>query len=123
MQNKKGEKIALNERIIKALSLYLSTLSSFTANTLLFPNNRKKAVKPISRFQAYKIIRSAVEALGIQGNITCHSMRKVVGYQSWKDGVPRPLICEIYRHSAEKITKNYLGINQDEIDEVFLKMK
>ena len=116
----KNRKIALNKNAIQVLKMYFSQLTQCHAETWLFPNNRKRT-KPISRVQAYRIIRKAVDDLGIQGNISCHSMRKVIGYHSWKRGIPLPLISEIYNHTSEKETKLYLGIKQDEIDDVFLK--
>lgn len=118
-KTKKIRKIALNKNVIEALTLYRSTIPNSIAETWLFPS-RKKA-NPISRIQAYRIIRNAVDELNIQGNISCHSMRKIIGYHSWKVGVPLPLISEIYNHSSEKVTKHYLGIRQDEIDEVYLR--
>jgi integrase len=109
----KNRKIALNSNVISALKVC-------TGEVFIFPSNRKRTTKPLSRIQAYRIICSVVAELGIEENITPHSMRKVIGYQSWKKGVPLPLISEIYRHSSERVTKVYLGINQDEIDEVYL---
>jgi len=116
----KSRKIALNKNALRALKMYLPKISECKAETWLFPNNRKNE-NPISRTQAYRIICKAVDYLDIRGNISCHSMRKVIGYHSWKRGVPLPLISEIYGHTSEKVTKHYLGIKQDEIDEVFLK--
>jgi integrase len=119
-KTKKNRKIALNINVITALELYFSALNVCVGEMFIFPSNRKGTTKPLSRIQAYRIIRSVATELGIKENITPHSMRKVIGYQSWKKGVPLPLISEIYTHSSERVTKVYLGINQDEIDEVYL---
>ena len=40
----------------------------------------------------------------------------------WKQGVPPVLLMEIYHHSSFDITKRYLGIEQDDRDEVFRKI-
>jgi site-specific recombinase XerD len=119
-KTKKNRKIALNINVITALELYFSVLKNCNGEMFIFPSNRKWTTKPLSRTQAYRIICSVVAELGIKENITPHSMRKVIGYQSWKEGVPLPLISEIYKHSSERVTKLYLGINQDEIDKVYL---
>ena len=114
----KSRKIALNKNAIEALKEYLAALPDCHAGTWLFPSRKKQ--NPISRIQAYRIIITAANDLSLQDNITCHSMRKVIGYHSWKAGISLALISEIYNHSSEKVTKHYLGIRQDEIDKVFL---
>ena len=51
-----------------------------------------------------------------------NSLRKTFGYHAWKKGVPPALIMSIYNHSSIEITKRYLSIDQDDKDQVFLKM-
>lgn len=46
-------------------------------------------------------------------------LRKTFGYHSWKKGVPIPVLMELYNHSNQSITKLYLGISQDDIDDVY----
>lgn len=47
-------------------------------------------------------------------------MRKTFGYHAWKQGIPPALLMDIYNHSSYRITKRYLGIEQDERDDIFL---
>jgi integrase len=117
-KTKKERKIALNENFVTALNLYRSMLSECSAETWLFPSRKKG--NPIGRIQAFKIIREAVNDLNIQGNISPHSMRKIIGYHSWDDGKSRAIIMDLYGHSSEEVTKRYLGITQDEIDKLYL---
>lgn len=70
----------------------------------------------------YRIIRKAAENSGLSGVISPHSLRKTFGYYAWKQGVPPVLLMEIYHHSSFDITKRYLGIEQDDRDEVFRKI-
>ena len=76
----------------------------------------------ISRFQAYRIIRRAAEECGLEGHISCHSLRKTFGYHAWKQGVPPAMLMNIYNHYSYQITKRYLGIEQDDMDYVFRKI-
>ncbi|MBR1477101.1 MAG: tyrosine-type recombinase/integrase [Lachnospiraceae bacterium] len=73
----------------------------------------------ISRYQAYRIIRGAAEALHMENIVSPHSLRKTFGYHAWKQGIQPAMLMDIYNHSSYKITKRYLGINQDDRDNVF----
>lgn len=76
---------------------------------------------PMNRSTAYRIIRKAARSTGVEGNISCHSLRKTFGYHAWKKGASPALLMSIYNHSSYQITKRYLGIEQDDKDTVFMK--
>ena len=77
---------------------------------------------PLSRSQAYRIVRKAAENAIHEEHISCHSLRKTFGYHAWKQGIPPAMLMDIYNHSSYAITKRYLGITQDERDDVFLSV-
>ncbi len=115
----KTKTIALSDQAIDALRLYLP----HSRGAYIFVNNRKDA-KPITRAQAWRIIRKAVEELELDGNIACHSLRKTWGYHAWTSGTVSPvIITEIYQHSSYEITKRYLGVVQDDLDAAYRSVK
>lgn len=73
--------------------------------------------EPLTRVAAYLFIKQAADELGLE-DIGCHSLRKTFGYHAWKQGTHLALIMSIYNHSSIHVTKRYLGIEQDDKDEV-----
>lgn len=118
----KRKTIALNKQAMVALKLYFTVLGGEKQGFFLFQNNRRNRAA-IGRVQAYRIIRAAAEAIGLQGQISCHSLRKTFGYHAWKSGVQAVVIMDIYNHSSFNITKRYLGVSQDDRDEVYRNMR
>ena len=109
--------IALHKKAINALRLCLSNKQ----DDYVFSNNRKDAA-PISRVQAWRIVKLAAQAIEVAGCIACHSLRKTFGYFAWKSGVLPVILMDIYNHSSFDITRKYLGIAQDDRDRVYLSM-
>ena len=78
--------------------------------------------QPINRQQAYKIINDACKAVGIHDRIGTHTMRKTFGYHAYKAGTDISLIQKMLNHSAPGITLRYIGITQDQIDDVYINL-
>lgn len=111
--------IALNSNAIKGLKKYRKIKKEIKKEMYLFSGRKEK---PLSRSQAFRIIKNASNKLHLEGNISCHSLRKTFGYHAWKRGAQPALLMNIYNHSSYQITKRYLGIDQDDKDEIFLKL-
>lgn len=118
----KPTQIVLNRSITEALQDYSAILGEgFFDESFLFPS-RKGENCPLSRSQAFRIIKEAAQANGMSRQISCHSLRKTFGYHAWRQGVSSVLLTDIYNHSSFRITKRYLGIEQDDRDDVFLNI-
>jgi site-specific recombinase XerD len=82
--------------------------------------SRERENKPLSRQQALNILKKAADAVGIKDdNVGTHTLRKTWGYHAWKKGFSPALIMETLNHSNLNVTKRYLGIRQDEINDLY----
>ena len=123
VEQKTGKKscIYMNHNIVETLCEYRQQLSAEnripTPEDYLFSHTNKN--EPISRVQAFRIIKKAASYYQIPGVICCHSLRKTFGYQAWRQGVSPALLVNIYNHSSYEVTKRYLGIEQEDRDRIF----
>lgn len=120
-KTKKRSRIALNNKVKEVLLLYNKTLPKVDGQDFLFPSP-KCPLKPLSRSQAFRIVKQAANEAGIHDTISCHSMRKTFGYQACKQGIAPAILMNIYNHSSYQITKRYLDIDQDDRDETFINV-
>ena len=107
----------LGETSKKALKEYVVTLKPTQA---LFAS--RKGYKPITRQQAYRILNDAARAIGIKEQIGTHSLRKTFGYHAFQAGVDITRIQKLLNHSSPSVTLAYIGITQDELDNVYLNL-
>jgi integrase len=110
----------LNQGARKALEEYIRTVGH-NSEAYLF-RSRKGANKPISRSQAWEILRNAAKTVGIKSLIGTHSMRKTWAYQCYRQGVSLELLMKLLNHSSQAQTLRYIGITQDDLDSVFVSV-
>lgn len=73
-----------------------------------------------SRTRAYQIIRKWAKKAGFEKSVSPHSLRKTFGYWNYKDGKSIQLLQKIFNHSTPKMTLEYIGITQEDIDKVYM---
>lgn len=118
----KERSVAINTNVSKALYVLQEEKHYSEENSYLFPNGRNPAA-PLSRSQAFRIIKEAAEYAGLDEHVSCHSLRKTFGYHAWKQGVQPALLMELYNHSSYRVTKQYLCIEQEDKDMVYLSVQ
>ena len=117
----KENRIYLNKEAKSTLIMYHKSMEN-SSNPYIFTSSRNHT-EPMSRSQAYRIVRKAAEKVGLTDHISCHSLRKTFGYHAWKQGTPPALLMSIYNHSSYRITRRYLCIEQEDKDQVFKDIK
>lgn len=114
-KTKKEKKIKLNDALRKRIQPYVNE-NNLTSEDYLFPS-RKGA--HIGRIQAYRVLKEAADLVGIE-NFGTHSLRKTWGYWTYKMSKYNiGLIMDTFNHSSQSITLRYIGVNQDQKDELY----
>lgn len=82
--------------------------------------NTKKFVKT-KNVQKFVALMNRLKKLppGLQERVGTHTMRKTFGYHHYKQNRDVAMLQKIYNHSSPKITLEYIGIIQDEIEESY----
>ena len=115
----KSKDFPIGDTARKAILEYLATRSYTFIDPLFLSRKGGHALK---RQQAYKIINDAARAVGIKENIGTHTLRKTFGYHAYQSGVSLTVLQKLFNHSAPSVTLSYIGITQDELDEVYLNL-
>ena len=116
----KRNRIAINEKAREAMEMYFNERNP-AEDEFIF-SKRTTPYKPLSRSQAYRIVKDDANHTTSEEAVSCHSLRKTFGYFAWQEGVQPALLMDVFNHSSYAITKRYLGIEQDEKDLVYLNI-
>jgi integrase len=84
-------------------------------NEWLFPS--RKGNKAISPTQAYRQLNKAADFAGIE-HVGNHTLRKTFGYWFYKATKDVAMLQEILNHSHPQITLRYIGITEEEKNNV-----
>ena len=109
----------LSDKAKQAIKEYLKT-RNYTENEPLFISRKNNGF--LLRGQAYKIINNVAKSVGIKEKIGTHTLRKTFGYHAYNNGYDITLIQKIFNHSSPSVTLRYIGITQDELDDVYLSL-
>ena len=75
---------------------------------------------PLTVSTVSKMVKTWCSDVGLKGNYGSHSLRKTWGYwQRMERGTAIPLLMEAFGHATQQQTLSYLGIQADEIAEIY----
>jgi len=111
----KQKRVRLNAEVCDALIRY--TKGRKPRDSFLFENPTNK--KAYSRVQVWRWLNQWCREVGIKDHIGAHTLRKTWGYFArTQKSVPIELIQAKLGHASPSVTKRYIGITGDEINEV-----
>jgi len=69
------------------------------------------------------LINNAARRVGIEDPIGTHTMRKTFGFHAYRNGYSVELLQQVFNYAAPSVTLRYIGITQDDIDEVYFSLE
>lgn len=115
-KTKKKRFLYLNNRTEKEIERYIKGKELASDDYLIYSRkcDQNGNIKPISRVQAYRVLRTAGEAFGID-NMGTHTMRKTFGYHYYRQMHDIATLMLIFNHASQEETLRYIGIRDEEI--------
>lgn len=126
-EQKRGKRheVVINQSIREALALYRQAYPAVEADLdhfLFFSTRSNDYTQSISRQQVWLFVSTICREVGLRGNYGTHSLRKTWGYHARMNGVDLALIMHKLNHSDLAYTKRYLGITDEELEEVVKRL-
>ena len=120
-KTKKFVKLYFNEAVKQSILSYLEEYPVEDLNEYLFKSREGNG--HLTEIAIGRIIKEAAKEIGIERNINSHSLRQSFGYHVWHNATDKEemivLLMNIFNHSSIAITKKYIGIMDEEIEDVF----
>ena len=111
----KFKNFPLNSKLIRLIDEYTQNTEGCVPLFMTKYGNR------LDRIEAYKILNKACKINDVNVNIGTHTLRKTFGYHFYKKYKDIVLLQKIFNHSTPNVTLRYIGIEEDEIFEKYLK--
>ncbi len=112
--------LIINQEIYDALQRYLAIHKKRVSREYLF-KSRKGWNYPLSTYAVTHMVQRWCDEINLVGNYGAHTLRKTWCYQQRKHyGVSWELLAKRMNHSNPAVTRRYLGVQAEEVEEVLL---
>ena len=119
-KTKKVRRIVMNRKVFLALEAWLAEHPDPQPEAPLFPSQGRGA--PLTVPSLNNLVKAWCRQVGLRGNYGCHSLRKTFGYMHRVvHGTDIPTLMVMFNHSSQKQTLTYLGIEETEVHDAYMK--
>ena len=123
LREKKTQKenvFMVNKDIKDALDDYLKTVDAKDEHFLF--KSRKGSNYAITTYAVTMYVQQWCDAIHLPGNYGAHSLRKTWCYHQRKTyGTSWEVIAKRLNHSSPSITRRYIGVKEEEVEEILMK--
>jgi integrase len=116
----KYKRFPVTPNLSKAIKEYMAEYDGKSDDFLFV--SRVGQNKPITRQYANLMLNNACDMVGIIEPFGSHGMRKTWGYWAFKQGISIDYISIALNHRSISETKRYLGLLQQDLDNVYLQV-
>lgn len=117
--------VPLNKRCVAVIRNWLEHFPAarrWQPDSPLFLSGRGR--EPLTVSTVNHLVKKWTNEAGLKGNFGSHTLRKTWGYhQRTVLGTAVPILMEAYGHQSQKETLDYLGIQPDEVMDIYLKLE
>lgn len=118
-KTKKRRRITLNKASVEAIQ---SLLRDNTYQDADFLFRSQRGTQAISVSSINRLVKGWCDDVGLKGNYGSHTLRKTWGYHQRLAGTDIPTLMAMFNHSTQKQTLDYLCIQDEEIQDAYLKV-
>ena len=116
----KYKRFPVTPNLKKAIKEYMAEYDGCPDDYLFVSRVGKN--KPISRQYAVMMLNQACDMVGVEESFGTHGMRKTWGYWAFKSGISLDYISIALNHRSIAETKRYLGLLQEDLDNIYLQV-
>lgn len=109
----------VNKEIFHVLEEYLKNGNCLNGDYLF--KSRKGKNEPLTTYRVTHLVKEWTSAVGLNENFGAHSLRKTWCYHQRKTfGVSWEILSKRLNHASPSITRRYLGVQEEEVEEILL---
>jgi integrase len=121
-KTKKYRRVALNPAVIEAIQKLIAT-REFDDDEYLFQSQRGEN-RPIGVDTLSYYVKNWCRNAGLKGNYASHTLRKTWGYwQRIENNTSIPILMRAFGHATQQQTLSYLGIQEQEINDIYMRLE
>jgi len=115
----KERNITLNKTVHDAIKNLMATMPEAEDNMPLLQSRKGRKALCVS-YLVY-LVKSWAKEINLRGNYGSHSLRKTFGYQHRvQHNTSVPILMELFNHSTQRQTMQYLGIQPSELKDAMM---
>ncbi|PIJ62935.1 site-specific integrase [Mesotoga sp. H07.pep.5.3] len=124
IKTKKIKSFMINRSVAEALKLYYDALANVNPDDPVFSSRKTDdgSLQPITRIAAWQMLNRYANMVGLNEGIGTHTLRKTFGYHLYKKGVALEYIQKMLNHSSPAITLRYIGITQEQLNDIYVEL-
>lgn len=116
-KTKKNRQLTLNKACVSAIADVIKTYKLVDGDPLFKSNKGGMLTVP----SIHRLVKGWCRALNLKGNYGSHTLRKTFGYHKRvTNGRGLPELCELFGHSSQRQTLEYLCIQAQEIKDIYM---